>query len=179
MSVTALDMRVLLEQAGFRLRGERRADCAHCQGASQGTVSFTDEVAFCHRCQWRANRLTLARDLGVLRANRRDLSELQYQARHWARLDNEIKRFESWRQAHIREVSDSFLTLSRLAARASEVLTTFRDCEPAWDALARFYHSEMRLSATFDWLTFAKAGAWLEVDSTPAEVFEAWRRYAG
>jgi hypothetical protein len=38
-------MRELLEQAGFRVRGNR-ANCVHCEGTSRLTVAFNDSVAY-------------------------------------------------------------------------------------------------------------------------------------
>ena len=167
----------LLERAGFRVRG-RRADCARCEGHSRGTVSFTDEVAFCHRCKWRANIVTLARELGLLKGEPQAVSAFHEEVRRRAHLETEIKPFETWREDKIREVSDRYRSLPKAAILAGDVLTKFPDCEAAWGALARFYHAQAQLSAAFDWLMFTKASIWLEEDSTPVEVFEAWRSHA-
>jgi hypothetical protein len=174
----SFSMRAVLEQAGFRIRGATRADCIHCEGHSRGTVSFTVEVAFCHRCKWSANTLTLARKLGLLSGNREMALAFREEARRRAGLDGEIKRFEVWRDARIREVSDRYRLLSRAAIRATEALAKFPDTEEAWEVLARFYHAVAQLSSAFDWLTFAKVSEWLETESSPVEVFEAWRRHA-
>lgn len=178
MSARGFDTRSLLERAGFRIRGAARADCIHCEGHSRGTVAFTAEVAYCHRCKWRANIVTLARDVGLLRDNSETASALREEARLRIRLVAEIKPFEAWREARIRAVSDPYRSLSRAAIHASSVLAKFLACEEAWNALARFYHAEAQLPAAFDWLMFAKASAWLETDSSPVEVFETWRRHA-
>lgn len=170
-------MRSLLDRAGFTLRGATRADCVRCKGRSRATVSFTDEVAFCHRCKWRANTVTLARELGLLRGAMEAFSAFREEARRREHSRVEIKHFEIWRETRIREVSDHYHSLSKAAIRACEVLPKF-DCDEAWDALARFYHAEAQLSAAFDWLMFTKVGVWLEEDSTPVKVFAAWRRYA-
>lgn len=178
MNVGRFEMRFLLEAAGFRVRGATRADCAHCEGHSRGTVAFTVEVAFCHRCQWRANALTLARELGLLSANPEMASQCREEARRRARLDTEIKRFDAWREGRIREVSNRHRSLSRVAIKASDVLTRFPDSEDAWDVLARFYHAAAQLCAAFDWLMFTKVSVWLESDSSPVEVFELRRSRA-
>lgn len=178
MNPSPFEMRLLLERAGFRVRGATRADCVHCEGQSRGTVAFTAEVAYCHRCKWTANTLTLARELGLLRGSPRAVSALREEGRRRAILEAKIRLFDSWRDARIHEVSDRYRSHSRAAIHASEVLPKFPNCEEAWDALARFYHAEAQLSAAFDWLTFAKAGVWLEEDSTPKEVFENWRSHA-
>ena len=168
-------MRSLLERAGFVIRSATRADCARCTGRSRGTVAFTGEVAFCHRCKWRASTVTLAGELGLLGSYPETRAALREAANRRARLDAQLRPFETWREACIRQVSDRYVALSRAAVRAGEVLQVQPDCEAAWDAPARFYHAEARLSAAFDFLTFTKASAWLETDSTPAEVFQAWR----
>ena len=113
-----------------------RADCAHCEGHSRGTVSFTAEMAFCHRCKWRANAVTLARELGLLQGNPQAVSAFREKARRRVHLEAEIKPFEVWREARIREVSDRYRALSRTAVRAEEILSKFPDCAEAWNALA-------------------------------------------
>jgi hypothetical protein len=178
MSKLNLSMRAVLEQAGFRIRGATRADCIHCEGHSRGTVSFTDKVAYCHRCKWRANTLSLVRELGLPRRDPKGISELQQEAQQRARLRIEIQPFESWREAKIREISELYRSLFRAAAMAQKLLLEIPDCEEAWDALSRFYHAEAQLSAAFDWLMFTKASVWLEADSSPVDVFESWRSHA-
>ncbi len=178
MKVGGFEMRLLLEAAGFRVHGATRADCVHCEGHSRNTVAFTGEVAFCHRCKWAANTVALARTLGLLRGNPEAVSAFRQDAKRRAVIDGEIRQFEAWRDAKIREVSDRYRLLSKAAVRASEVLAKFPNCEQAWDALARFYHVEAQLSAVFDWLMFTKASVWLEKDSTPLEVFDTWRSHA-
>jgi hypothetical protein len=173
-----LDMRSLLERAGFVIRGATRADCIHCEGHSRGTVAFNADVAYCHRCKWTANIVTLARELGLLSSNSEPVTAFRENAKRRAAIDGEIKRSEMWLDARIREVSDRYRPLSRAAVHANDVLAQFPDCEPAWDALVRFYHAEAQTLATFDWLMFTKASAWLEEDSTPFEVFEIWRSHA-
>lgn len=178
MNLGGLRMRDLLEWAGFRVRGLARADCIHCEGHSRGTVAFTSEVAYCHRCKWTANTLTLARELGLLRGDPGASSAFREDARRLAILEGGIKRFDAWRDNKIRQVSDKYCQLSRAAVHAENVLSRFPDCEEAWDALARFYHAEARLLAAFDWLMFTKASVWLDEDSTPVELFDTWRSHA-
>lgn len=120
----------LLNRAGFRVRG-RRADCVHCEGHSRGTVSFTDEVALCHRCKWTANTLTLIRVLGLLRGNPEAASAFREDARRRAGQDAEIKRFETWRVSRIREVSNRYRSLSNAALLAGDVLAKYPECEEA------------------------------------------------
>jgi hypothetical protein len=175
MNISDFNMRVLLERSGFRVRGATRADCIHCEGQSRGTVAFTHEVAFCHRCKWAVNKLKLARELGLLRGDAQAMSVFREEARQRLTLGSEIKRFETWREVKLRNVSNQYRSLSRGAVCASKVLAECPNCEDAWAALAHFYQVEAQLSAAFDWLMFTKAGAYLEKDSTPLEVFKAWR----
>ena len=168
------DMRSLLERAGFRVRGGR-ADCAHCNGRSRLTVSFTNEVAFCHRCKWKANVVTLAHELGLFRNNPDAVSSFHDQSKHRARFLTEIKAFEIWRDSRICTVSNQYRELSRKGIRATYVLSKFPESEAAWEALARFYHARAKLLAAFDWLMFTKVSDWLEQDSGPIEVYKTWR----
>jgi hypothetical protein len=166
-----LEMNSLLQQAGFRLRG-RRAECLHCQGRSRYTVAFTVELAYCHRCHWKANVITLARELGLLEGN----PELLREARERRRRKIEEEKFEAWRNRLMQELSARRRYLAKKAVLAEEVLRRYPDCEAAWDALARSYRAEARLSASLDYLSFTKAGQWLETDSTREQVMEIWRQ---
>ncbi len=168
-------MRDLLGQAGFGIRSGTRADCVYCTGSSRGTVAFTDALAFCHRCHWKANSLGLARQLGLLRTDRETQRRLHEQAVHRREIESIVAAFESWREARLRQVGDRYRQLGRQASLAQRVLLCWPDCETAWDALARFYHGEPKLCAALDWLSFAKTSIWLDRDSTPAEVFATWR----
>jgi len=167
-------MRELLKRAGFNIRSATRADCIYCSGKSRGTVAFTDAVAFCHRCHWKADHVRLARQLGLLSANRETQRRLHEELEHRRGLDSVLNAFESWREARLHHVTNRYSQLGRQAALAQRVLRCWPECEAAWDALARFYHAEARLCAALDWLTFAKASRWLEHDSTAAEVFRLW-----
>src|ERR1035437_9364868 len=75
----------LLARAGCALRGHNRADCAKCKG--KRTVSYNDEVFCCHHagCDFKGNRIVLARELGLLRR----LSPGEYEAQRQAREEAE------------------------------------------------------------------------------------------
>lgn len=164
----------LLERSGFRLRG-KRADCIHCAGGSVATVSYTETVAFCHRCKWTANIITLAKELGLLATDPESKRQRQEEARELAEYRRTIQQFEAWRDAQIRKFSTELRQLGRSAVLATEVLKTYPECEPAWDALARYCHKEGGLSQMLDFLTCTKASPWLSEDYTILDVFEAWR----
>ncbi len=150
------DFEALLEQAGFRIRG-RRADCPFCEGSSRLTVAFTDEVAFCHRCKWTGNVRTLSRVLGITVAPE---TAQHREARTRA------KQFREWRGICERILTDRFRDLGHMAERAKQVLARWPECEPAWDALADFYHAEAELSAALDLLYLEKASPWLDQPMT-------------
>jgi len=172
----ALAMPELLERAGFRLRSKSRADCIHCAGHAVATVAFTSEVAYCHRCAWKANATTLAKELGLLATDPESQRQRRDEMRRLAEYRATIARFEAWRDGHIRAYSTKLRTLGRSAALAKLVLAKYRDCESAWDSFARFCHQEGEICRVLDWLSFAKCSPWLDEDSTPLGVFEAWRR---
>jgi hypothetical protein len=169
-------MRDLLERAGFRIRSANRADCAHCRGRSIRTVGYTTEVAHCFRCGWAANRVRLARELGLFTNDPVVRERLHVEARHRRAVRLTLLQFQNWRDGKLRLLSEEYKKLGEQAAFAHRVLLRWPDCEPAWDALARFYHAEAGLLAALDFLTFAKASDWLESDATPVQVFETWRR---
>jgi len=175
-------MRDLLAVGGFRVRTAIRADCAHCVGRSRGTVSYNAEVAHCFRCGWKANRLTLARELGLARKARtgsRANARVRREVQHRAKNEGGIRAFTQWRDERLRQVSGRHYALSRAALRAEQALAsgalTPEEQELAWSAMGRFRHEEARLSAAFDVLTCAKASAWLECDSRIEELFEYWK----
>lgn len=168
-------MRALLEQAGFKIRSARRADCAHCYGRSRRTVAFNIEVAFCHRCHWRANTVTLARELGVLPNDPRTQEAMRMERELRERLEVRIVAFEQWREAELRRVTDEYLVLTRQAALSASVLKTYPDCGPAWDALAAFYHRQAALTADLDRLSCAKLSDFLEAPYMIEQLFREWR----
>jgi hypothetical protein len=168
-------MRELLRRAGFGIRSATRADCAYCTGRSRGTAAFTDTLAFCHRCHWKANRIGLARQLGLLAADPDTERKLRRETRHRQAIESTLASFERWREAQLRETTSRYRVLGRQAALACQVLSHWQECNPAWNALARLYHDEAKLCAVLDWLTFTKASIWLHRDSRPTEVFAAWR----
>lgn len=133
-------MRELLARAGFSVH-RTRADCIHCGGASKGTVSFTDEVAYCHRCSWTANAAQLARSLGetVPRETPEHRSE---------RLRGE--RFRKWLAEKYQAAAESERRLAKAAELAKKILRDFPDCDAAWDALGRWYHGQRRLGEFFE-----------------------------
>jgi hypothetical protein len=157
-------MRTLLAESGHRLL-RNRAECKNCRGGSRWTVSFNSEVAFCHRCQWTANTVTLARNMGkavpaVSPGKRRALAA--------------VEDFEKWVDAREHEIAARYRCLGRMAELAKDVVIQYPDCEPAWNALSRFYHREAALAGMLDVLSFAKVSPWLEQQPTVLGLFKKW-----
>ena len=167
----------LLELANFRVRG-KRADCARCSGRSRGTVSFTAEVAYCHRCGWSANQRTLARQLGLLPLGPQASEEMRREQERRERLEAPIRDFEKWRDEHLWLATDNHRRLSRQAVLAESVLKLSPDCESAWDALASFYHGEAVLISEIDRLSCAKLSEYLDSPVSITQLFLVWRAAA-
>jgi hypothetical protein len=159
-SQTPPDFADLLERAGFYIRG-RRADCPHCQaegpGHGRGTVSFTCEVAFCHRCKWTRNIRTLSRELRV---------PVAPETREHREVRERAALFSQWVNTCHMILIRRLRRLTERAELAKKILRQFPDCEPAWDALAAFYHSKSSLLGALDVLVFEKVSPWLEEPMT-------------
>jgi hypothetical protein len=166
----------LLERANFRVRG-RRADCASCSGQSRGTVSFTDEVAFCHRCRWTRNRIALSRELGLLSNDPGTRLVLRRERERREKLEAPIRKFEAWRNEQLWRVIDRYRRLSRHAVLAQGALKVYPDCESAWAALANFCHAEAGLLAQIEKLSCTKVPEYLQSPYSITEVFDEWRAY--
>lgn len=162
------DFSVLLERAGFHIRG-KRADCSRCEadgpGKGRGTIAFTDEVAYCHRCQWTRNIRTLSRELGV------NVSPETQQERERRELHAEFKEFldTTW-LVFIRRL----WCIQRKRTLAVGVLACFPECEPAWAALADCHDELPWLLAALDTLAFEKTSCWLETPMSRDRLFAAF-----
>ena len=154
----------LLERAGFRIRG-RRADCPNCEGHSRLTVSFTNEVAYCHRCHWTANVRALSRALGA-----RFIPE----TREAREKRDRAAQFSEWMNTLYLILSRRLRLLTRRAELAKNVLNAYPDCEPAWSALAELYHNEVELFAALDQLACEKVSRWLGSPVTRQQLLAAF-----
>lgn len=172
-----MNMRELLERKGCVIRG-RRADCTNCIGGSRGTVSFTDEVGYCHRCAWRANVRTLSRELGLLTEDPEARRRFAAEQRERERKQRVIDSFEQWQNSELRKSSDRYREFARKAEIAKLALRYFPGWEQAWEVLAAFYHAEAALSRRMDFLICAKASPWLSSDAAVMDVFETWQKKA-
>jgi hypothetical protein len=156
-----------MNTGGFDMRDLLDRDCIHCEGHSRGTVAFTIEVAYCHRCHWRANVRTLSRDrdLGV------PIAPETHEARE--KRDREAQ-FSEWVNTLHLILSRRLQLLTRRAELAKNVLNAYPDCEPAWSALAEFYHSEAELLGAFDQLACEKVSQRLESPMTRPRLLAAF-----
>jgi hypothetical protein len=134
-------------------------------------VSFTREVAYCHRCGLSANQITIARELGLLSKDRRTRQFLRHERKRRELLEAPIRAFEKWRDEALSRVIDEHRVLSRQAVLAETVLKNYSDCERAWDALATFYHRQAALMADLDQLSCAKLSDFLEAPYTIVRLF--------
>jgi hypothetical protein len=163
-SAFAPRMAELLEAAGFHIHG-RRAQCIHCQGHSRLTVSFTDEVYFCHRCGKGGNIRTLSRQLG---------RALPQQTPEQRRAQTLAKEFTSWRNAAHALLVREYEYMRLQAGIARLVLRADPGCEEAWDLLARFYDAERYFLAAFDLLSCEPLSRWLERPMTKEKLRAAF-----
>jgi ribosomal protein L37AE/L43A len=153
----------LLERVGATLRGHNRADCPWCGG--RRTISYADEVYFCHRCGAKGNAVSLARELGLARR----LSSAEARA---LRLERE--RADRAAHAFLAEVKGArfglgglHIELLKLRHEARERLKVNHDDVPAWETLAHVHTELPRARAAYVLLSDGTVGdrlAWLEAN---------------
>jgi hypothetical protein len=186
----------LLEFTGCTLRGRGRSDCVWCKG--RRTISYSDEVFFCHRCGAKGNRVTLARDIGL---STRKLSSTESQD-----LLLKIKRAEEAARVFMERVraarqlrANLHVSLLNLRDAALNCLRTSPENEQAWSRLAFVYNElprvraellllgEADISARYSWLKASEfdrkgmleaivlaggvldqGGRWVEFEDVPA-----------
>lgn len=134
-----LTMGDLLAAKGYRLRSRGRADCVNCSGTSRGTVAFNRDVAYCHRCHWRGNVRRLAREQGI-----------RMPAKRIGRASLRKNAFRQWISETSTIMADDERYLARRAELAKLALSFFPDFEPAWSALAAWYHRQRSFELFFE-----------------------------
>jgi hypothetical protein len=154
--VSTQTIQSLLERAGFHVRGATRADCAHCQGTTRGTVSFNNAVAFCHRCKWTANIRQLSHGLGIVPPKR---------APEDVHADATVARFKQWLADRCRVAAETERRLAQRAELAKRVLAKWPDEFTAWDALAKWFHAQRTFQDFWD-LASCRTGR--------IELFKTW-----
>lgn len=159
MSATAqAELSALLEQTGARPRGNRH-DCPKCGGFR--TITHTDECFFCHKCQWKGNGVTLARELGIYR--RIPLAEYREQSRKRERAHEAALRL--YQKTHSRQ-----LELHERLRKHGRAELVAHDAGPdapnTWEILSFVYDEMPRIEAELDIL---------ESDN-PAAIFASLKR---
>jgi hypothetical protein len=146
----------LLGKAGCIIRG-RRADCVRCraEGAvhGHGTIAFTDETFFCHRCKWGGNLRTLSRELRI------SLPAVRSQDIAARRMNGE---FEVWIGTTHLILVRRLRFIERRARLARDVLAKYPECDPAWGALADYHDEAPTLFAALEVVAFDKTPQWLD-----------------
>ena len=122
------DLPALLEMSGARPRGNRH-DCPRCGGLR--TVTHTPECFYCHKCQWKGNAVTLAKELG--RDRRVCSAEYRELCQNGERADRAARDLYERAKARRFELLEELHTMNRLEWQV-------RDAGPdhpvTWDALA-------------------------------------------
>jgi hypothetical protein len=133
------DLEALLEQHGCQRRGFRY-DCVRCGG--RRTINYTHEVFICHRCGWKGNAVTLAKDLGIYRrlspAEYQELRQRRQQADHAA-----VVLYQRIRTRRL-ELFDQLHALNRLEIQAHDAGP---DHPLTWGALALVHGERPRVTA--------------------------------
>jgi hypothetical protein len=147
----------ILERAGFRDFRGNRATCPHCEGRRRHTVSVRGELFYCHRCQRGGNVRRLARQQGLKLSSPR------------IRLADRPKtEFRKWLSVKMAELANQERRLYRRAEWAKVVLSYYPDMEPAWNALADWYHAERAFLSFWESATDRIGRYWL---------YRSWRKH--
>lgn len=163
MTAAALEMGDLLPRAGFRLRSARRADCAKCRGRSVGTVSYTEQLAHCFRCEWAANTTTLARELGLLAGDRQSRREWANQRRARQAVQRAAEKLAQQERQFVAILSARLRQLYGLRRGAAERLAVLAtggpprfsgEAEAAWTLLADCAEEIPSVEVALDLLSF-------------------------
>lgn len=142
------DLPALLEQSGARPRGNRH-DCPKCGGFR--TVTHTAECFFCHKCQWKGNTVTLAKELGVYR---------RLPSAEWRELRQNRERADRAAQRLYAAVHDQRTEFLQHLEALADLERTAHDAGPteaAWDALAMVYADRPEILAQLAILETASA----------------------
>ena len=172
-------MRDLLQRAGNRIRSATRADCTRCSGSSTGTVDYTDQVAYCHRCQWRANRVTLERELGLRPAKqgrgRKPTPAEQAAAERRRQIEAEIAALEAWLEWKLREIAQEEQFLRELKLHVGLALDLQPENDALWDALAFVIRRLRELDKEWEFYFREKLPQYREARATMADIHRAFR----
>lgn len=148
----------LLEQAGARPRGKRH-ECPKCGGLR--TVTHTEECFYCHKCGWKGNTVTLAKEIGVYR--RLPSEEYRELRRKRERAQEATRRLYAVAHKRQLELREQLRELGRAETLAHEAGP---EDPNTWEILSRVYAEQPRIEQELDALESAD----------PKVVFEALRQ---
>ncbi|HLI31101.1 MAG TPA: hypothetical protein VKV79_08400, partial [Terriglobia bacterium] len=154
-------------QAGARPRGNRH-DCPKCGGLR--TVTHAEECFYCHKCQWKGNVVTLAKELGVYR--RIPKAEYIRQQRERQQAETLARQFLAACRDHRLAFNALCCIMQQARDEAHEKLKANPDDETGWDVLAWVAENEREVLATCQLLSEGSIPArrrWLEADSQERE----------
>lgn len=143
----------LLEQAGAKPRGNRH-DCPKCGGYR--TVTHSSEAFFCHKCGWKGNTVSLAKELGVYQR----LPKAEFVRQVWKRERAHEAALRLYGAVHSqrRKPLDMLHDLNRLEAVAHDAGPT----ESGWGNLALVYQHRPKIESELDFLESATAAGLAE-----------------
>jgi len=143
-SVTAIQPGIaeLLEASGAKPRGNRH-DCAKCSGYR--TVTHSAEAFLCHRCGWRGNTVTLAKELGIYQ--RVPKAEYIRQRNERQRAETLARQFLAACRDHRLAFNALYCLMQQATDEAHEKLKSNPEDEAAWDCLAWAYQNEREVLA--------------------------------
>ncbi|MGH9795763.1 MAG: hypothetical protein ACRD5G_13405 [Candidatus Acidiferrales bacterium] len=184
-------MRDLLQLAGNRIRSATRADCTRCPGSSTGTVAYTDQVAYCHRCGWGANRAMLERELGLRRVGagprarprslcapagrqpHRAISKTSQEERR-LRIEALAAAMLTWLECSVSELAWRHAEVNSCIRRTGALLRRHPQCARLWKLLAVFYERMRRLEEEWEFYFREPLPAYLDHAATLEELLAAW-----
>ena len=159
------DIGALLEQAGAQPRGNRH-DCPKCGGLR--TVTHTQELFHCHKCQWSGNTVTLAKELGLYkRLPRPEYRELQERRQKAHEAAEQLCHAVKVRRI---ELLDSLYALDRIQTGARRAGPNHPE---VWNALALVYGKRPSLLAELTLIESGSAAELLCLLSCDAETRQA------
>lgn len=129
------DLASLIVRAGGALRGRNRAACWRCGG--RRTVSYNQQVFYCHKCGLKGNGLALARRLGL--PTGRITAEYRAFRRRLERLSRDPEELAQASLARRWQLQEAFRSLLTIKQGALKRLHHNSENELAWAGLACFY----------------------------------------
>jgi len=124
----------LLAASGVEVQ-RGRATCPACTGGSRWTVAVNESrgLAYCHRCHRHWTLRGLAREQGITLPTKRI-----------GRAREKKQAFHAWLRTVTADMMAEERRLAHRAELAKQVLAKFPDVEPAWTALAEWYHARRK-----------------------------------